>query len=117
MSMKRFHEALRNFGCALCGGGAELHHIQERRDNLFIIPLCRPHHQELHRKKKSWRKTYGHEWEVFMGVRKLLKLVDKWPGSTDKRFLEYVNSPYASVKVREVFANNTDIMSDLKGEK
>lgn len=29
----------------------------------WAIPLCRPHHDELHQDKQKWEETYGLQWE------------------------------------------------------
>ncbi|MDL2100417.1 DUF968 domain-containing protein, partial [Proteus mirabilis] len=34
--------------------------------DLFTIPLCRTHHDELHRDPKQWEATYGNQLELLL---------------------------------------------------
>lgn len=52
---KRFHLSVMERGCLVCGADAIAHHVLQdtpnkrwRRDHLIVVPLCDPHHRELH---------------------------------------------------------------------
>ena len=36
----------------------------KKAHDLFTIPLCRQHHDELHRDPKLWEATYGNQIEL-----------------------------------------------------
>lgn len=60
---------VKSLPCVVCGTQpVDAHHIIGhgrlslglRVDDLFTLPLCRPHHDELHRKGwKEWEDNYG----------------------------------------------------------
>ncbi|MEQ5350179.1 DUF968 domain-containing protein, partial [Proteus genomosp. 6] len=59
--------------CCVCGQQADdPHHIighgmggmGTKAHDLFTIPLCRTHHDELHRDPKQWEATYGNQLEL-----------------------------------------------------
>lgn len=49
--MKRHLDRMAQYGCLVCGKPANLHHIMHmdgkdcRRDDRYIAPLCKEHHQ------------------------------------------------------------------------
>jgi hypothetical protein len=51
-AMKRHLSAVADMGCLVCGGPAQIHHIMHapgkvtRRDDRWIVALCRAHHQD-----------------------------------------------------------------------
>lgn len=66
--------------CMCCGQQADdPHHIigvgfgamGSKTHDLFTIPLCRTHHDELHRNTKAWEQQYGQQTEL------LIKFLDK----------------------------------------
>lgn len=56
-----------------CGAQPEPHHVKikglslggmgMKAPDLFTIPLCREHHDELHRDIARWEETYGPQYE------------------------------------------------------
>ncbi|MBI6513291.1 DUF968 domain-containing protein, partial [Proteus sp. PR00174] len=59
--------------CCVCGQQADdPHHIighgmggmGTKAHDLFTIPLCRIHHDELHRDPKQWETTHGNQIEL-----------------------------------------------------
>ena len=61
-------------GCIICGAPAQLHHWRvgnERRNDLYILPLCQHHHtgeQGIHGGVKSWEMAYGDQRHLFAKV-------------------------------------------------
>jgi hypothetical protein len=52
---KAHHIRVMELGCMICGCTAIAHHVLQRsphkrwrRDHHFVVPLCAPHHAELH---------------------------------------------------------------------
>lgn len=58
--------------CCVCNAPADdPHHIVvvgykgmgSKTADYWAIPLCRPHHDELHHDKQKWEEEYGSQWE------------------------------------------------------
>ena len=62
-------------GCIVCGSPAQIHHWREnneRRNDLFIIPLCLFHHTEgteaIHNGLHNFEMAYGTQRQLFSKV-------------------------------------------------
>lgn len=72
---RRHHARVMQDGCLVCGGPAVVHHVLQntpnkrwRRDHKIVVPLCDPHHRELHNhgNEAEWQKPHGLDlvWEA-----------------------------------------------------
>lgn len=53
---KAYKEFIREQPCVICGNLADPHHVKTRGahgDNYYLIPICRPHHSQLHSKGQA----------------------------------------------------------------
>ena len=76
LTVRQYKSAVAKYGCILCAGRAELHHIRagmgagQRNDDWNILPLCPAHHRTgghgvaFHAGQKTWEKNYGTEIEL-----------------------------------------------------
>jgi len=74
---KRWHQWLRDSGCAICHNPTAIHHIAGSKMKLkgvkkpgewFCVPLCYNHHQGddgIHANKRAFEKKHGTEKELF----------------------------------------------------
>jgi len=65
--------------CVICGfWPVDVHHVIHGRysarksPNTDTIPICRPHHAELHAGKESWAAKWGPDYSYLPYVRELL---------------------------------------------
>ena len=73
-------ERVRELGCVVCAGIAEIHHCLTgrggRKDHMKVIPLCNAHHTgylEIHHLgRKKWQVMFGTEQEHLENVRRAL---------------------------------------------
>lgn len=61
--------------CVCCGAHpVEVHHIihgrfaQRRASDTETIPLCHPHHTQLHHEPRAWKALYGQDWQYLPQV-------------------------------------------------
>lgn len=66
---EKYLKWIRTQPCILCGAEAEPHHIRgvglvggmaQKADDIATIPLCRKHHDAMHRTGENW----GQQWEL-----------------------------------------------------
>ncbi|MEM7529074.1 MAG: hypothetical protein AAF416_15595 [Pseudomonadota bacterium] len=70
--LERQHlDAVASLGCIVCGNPeAQIHHrisgrYSQRRVNHFeTMPLCREHHDLLHKNAERFEEEHGTEWEL-----------------------------------------------------
>jgi len=114
--IKQLHNLLRRLGCFACmvkqpsrgtvHYAPSLHHIQGvPRMDWAVIPLCPFHHQygpdAIHVNKSLFRGEYGHEWDIFFGIREVANRLGKWENEWDDLILGYAEnaaSPPKQVK-------------------
>jgi len=60
---------IRTLPCIICGGEAEPHHLKHvgsmsgigtKASDILCVPLCRPHHDEMHSTPSLWHE----QWEM-----------------------------------------------------
>lgn len=64
---RKHHAFVMEQGCLVCGGDAVAHHVLQdtpnkrwRRDHTIVVPLCDPHHRELHGSGSELEWQKGH---------------------------------------------------------
>lgn len=63
------------YGCLVCARPNNIHHIKDRampRNDLFVLPLCREHHQDgpdaYHTNPTAWEALHGSQWRLYARV-------------------------------------------------
>lgn len=63
---------VKTLNCCACNAPADdPHHVVvagykgmgSKTPDYWAIPLCRPHHDELHHDRRAWEDNYGTQWE------------------------------------------------------
>lgn len=66
---RKYLDYINTLPCCICGNYAENHHIKghgqggtSKASDLFTMPLCRYHHDDLHRGVMTWEAKHGIQW-------------------------------------------------------